>query len=39
VHREIDLGRIGKGNYVLRVTVSTPNGGKSVRQREFTVGN
>ena len=39
VRRELDLGRLGRGNYILRVTVSTPNGGKSVRQREFTVGN
>ena len=39
VRREIDLGRIGAGKYVLQVTVSTPNGGKVVRQREFAVGN
>lgn len=39
VRREVDLGRIGTGKYVLQVTVSTPNGAKAVRQREFTVGN
>ncbi len=39
VHREIDLGRLGRGSYLLRVTVSATNGAKSVRQREFTVGN
>lgn len=39
VHREVDLGRLGSGKYVLQVTVSTPSGGTVVRQREFTVGN
>jgi GWxTD domain-containing protein len=37
VHREIDIGRVGSGDYVLQVTVSTPSGGKVVRQRRFTV--
>ncbi len=37
IRREIDIGRLGSGKYVLQVTVSTAEGAKSVRQREFTV--
>ena len=37
VHREIDIGRLGGGDYRLQVTVATPTGGKVVRQRGFTV--
>jgi len=37
VHREIDIGRLGGGDYILQVTVSTPTGGKIARQRRFTV--
>ena len=37
VHRELDIGRIGSGGYILQVTVTTPTGGKAVRQRRFTV--
>jgi hypothetical protein len=37
VHREIDVGKVGTGDFILQVTVSTPSGGKSVRQRRFTV--
>lgn len=37
VHREVDIGRLGSGTYVLRVTVSAPGGAKAVREREFTV--
>lgn len=37
VHREIDIGHLGSGDYVLQVTVATPTGGKVVRQRRFTV--
>lgn len=37
VHRVIDIGRLGGGDYVLRVTASTATGTKVVRQRNFTV--
>jgi GWxTD domain-containing protein len=37
IRREIDLGRLGAGKYVLQVTVTTTSGAKAVRQREFTV--
>jgi GWxTD domain-containing protein len=37
IHREIDLGRLAAGTYVLQVTVATPGGAKAVRQRSFTV--
>lgn len=37
VHREVDLGRLGAGPYVLQVTVTTPGGESVVRRREFTV--
>ena len=37
IHREIDLGRLAAGTYVLQVTVATPAGAKAVRQRTFTV--
>lgn len=36
-HREVEIGRLAAGNYVLQVTVSTPAGGKATRQREFVV--
>ena len=38
VHREIDVGRIGGGDFILQVTVSTAAGAKVVRQRRFTIG-
>ncbi len=37
VHREIDLGKVGTGDFILQVTVSTPSGTKAVRQRRFTI--
>jgi len=37
LRREIDIGRLGAGKYVMQVTVSTANGAKAVRLREFTV--
>ena len=37
VHREIDLGKVGTGDFILQVTVSTPAGAKAVRQRRFTI--
>jgi GWxTD domain-containing protein len=37
VHREIDLGKVGTGDFILQVTVSTAAGGKAVRQRRFTI--
>jgi GWxTD domain-containing protein len=37
VHRELDIGRLGTGNYVLEVTVMAPSGGSAVRRRAFTV--
>ncbi|MGH7524104.1 MAG: GWxTD domain-containing protein, partial [Gemmatimonadales bacterium] len=36
-HREIGLGRLATGSYVLQVTVSTPAGDRAVRQRAFVV--
>ena len=36
-HREVDIGRLAAGNYALQVTVSTPAGGKAMRQRDFVV--
>jgi GWxTD domain-containing protein len=38
IHREVDIGHLGAGSYLLQVTVSTPSGGKAVRQREFVIG-
>jgi GWxTD domain-containing protein len=37
VHRELDIGRLGTGNYILEVTVTAPSGGSAVRRRAFTV--
>ncbi|HEY8061280.1 MAG TPA: GWxTD domain-containing protein [Gemmatimonadales bacterium] len=37
IHREVDLGRLAAGSYLLQVTVSTPAGGKAMRQRDFVV--
>lgn len=37
VHREIDVGRLGTGDFILQVTVSTASGAKAVRQRRFTI--
>ena len=37
VHREVDIGRLASGEYVLQVTVSTASGSKAIRQRRFTV--
>jgi GWxTD domain-containing protein len=37
IHREVDIRHLGSGSYILQVTVSTPAGGKAVRQREFLV--
>jgi hypothetical protein len=36
-HREIGLGRLAAGSYLLQVTVSTSAGDKAVRQRAFVV--
>ena len=36
-HREVEIGRLAAGNYVLQVTVSNPAGGKATRQRAFVV--
>ena len=37
IHREVNIGHLGTGSYLLQVTVSTPSGGKAVREREFVV--